>query len=184
MKTIKNLTAILILMMVLISCNQQQSLQQYMVDKRDTGEFISLDIPKSLFKFDSLGLDAEQQSALESVNKVNLLALKYDDSLKALYETEKETINQILKSENYKELARFKWDNINMILTYEGDENAVDEMIIFGSDNTKGFLLLRVLGKNMQPAQMTQLAFALKGVDDSNPAFNNLKGIFNSQNIK
>lgn len=169
----------LLLMVVVAACNRQPSLQKYMVDKRDSGEFISLDIPKSLFKFDSLALDNNQKEALKSVNKVNLLALKYDETRKALYETEKENINQILNTGNYKELARFKWDNINMILTYQGDENAVDEMIIFGSDNAKGFLLLRLLGDDMQPAQMTQLAFAMRGVDDSNPAFESLKGLFN-----
>lgn len=179
MKTFKHITIVMIILVVATACNRKQSLQEYMVEKRDHSEFISFDIPKSLFKFDSLALDSNQKEALKSVNKVNLLALKYDENRRALYETEKENINQILNAGKYKELARFKWDNINMVLTYQGDENAVDEMIIFGSDNTKGFLLLRLLGDDMQPAQMTQLAFAMQGVDDSNPAFEILKGFFN-----
>jgi len=51
-------------------------------------------------------------------------------------------------------------------------------MILFGSDNSKGLVILRLLGKNMQPAQMTQLAMALDGVDEDSAAFGNLKSLF------
>lgn len=178
MKILKYLSLSAVLLLVITACNSSQSLQEYLVEKRDSGEFISIDLPKSLFKFDSLELNNQQQQALASIEKVNVLALKYDETRKDFYQQEKATIQQILKSEQYNELARFKWDKINLVLTYEGNDEAVDEMILFGSDNSKGLVILRLLGKNMQPAQMTQLAMALDGVDEDSAAFGNLKSLF------
>ena len=39
-----------------------------------------------------------------------------------------------------------------------GEDDAIDEVIIFGSDKELGFALVRVLGSNMDPAKMMQLA--------------------------
>ena len=48
-------------------------------------------------------------------------------------------------------------NNINVSVNYLGEEEAIDEVIIFGSENTKGFAIVRVIGDNMNPSDIFKL---------------------------
>ena len=48
---------------------------------------------------------------------------------------------------------------------YIGSEDAIDEVIIFGSDDKKGFALVRILGNDMNPAHLVQLLKAIQKSD-------------------
>jgi hypothetical protein len=53
------------------------------------------------------------------------------------------------------------------VIKYLGDEDAIDEVIIYGSSDDKGFALIRVLGKDMNPAYIIQLMNAIQKSDYS-----------------
>ena len=42
-------------------------------------------------------------------------------------------------------------------LKYLGEEDAIDEVVIFASDDERGFALFRLTGENMNPGQMIRL---------------------------
>ena len=44
-----------------------------------------------------------------------------------------------------------------MTLQYLGEEDAIDEVIVFASDDEKGFAVFRLLGEDMQLDQMMKL---------------------------
>ncbi len=177
LKIIQNILILTVAAATFIGCNSQTSLQEYLIDKRDNDKFINVDLPVSLLKIDSLGLNANQKSALGSLRKVNVLALQIDKGGKDLYSTEKEKIKQILKGEEYHQLVRFGSNQKGASVSYYGDETAVDEVIFFGNDNEKGLILFRVLGDDMNPAHVAQLLSAVQGVDKDNQGFESLMSL-------
>ena len=82
----------------------------------------------------------------------------------------------ILAQERYKELTRIKSNEWNATLKYTGEEDAIDEVIIFASDNTRGFAVFRLLGDNMRPDQMLQL---MKSAERGEMDFSQFNGLFN-----
>ena len=47
-------------------------------------------------------------------------------------------------------------------MKYLGTETQIDEIIIFGSDDTKGFGIIRVLGNDMDPSKILKLVDVVK----------------------
>jgi hypothetical protein len=60
---------------------------------------------------------------------------------------------------------RMKHENINIVINYQGSDDAINEFILFASDNSKGFALARVLGNKMQPEKIMKMAEDFKNID-------------------
>jgi hypothetical protein len=63
------------LSLVCVSCNTEPSLQKYFVDNTEKQEFLALDISPTILNIDK-NLTADQQAALSSFDKMNILAFK------------------------------------------------------------------------------------------------------------
>jgi len=176
MKRIVIYIGALLMLIVSISCGSEASLQKYYIDSQEDKNFISLDVPASVLKLKE-GVAQEDKEALESLKKFNILAFKVDDTNKAQYDTEKQKVKAILKNPKFKELMRAKDKGINFIIKYEGDDELIDEVIVYASDKTKGFALVRVLGDKMDPAKIMKLANNIREVDSD--GFKQLEGLFN-----
>lgn len=149
----------------LASCASQQSLQEYYVDNKENPNFISLDIPASILKMDDVDLTNAQQEAVESLRKFNLLAFKKTGDNVADYKLEKAKVKEILKDEDFIELMKINSSYGKGVIKYLGDDDAIDEVIIYGDSKDKGFALVRVLGKDMNPAHIMQLMQAIQKSD-------------------
>ncbi len=156
----KNIVKILGLASVLLfmSCNNNASLQQYFVDHQGDVDFIAVDVPSSLLDKETVALNAEEKEALESIKKVNFLALPLSEKNKVRYKKESADINKILSSNKYATLMKFGSNGTNAVLKYTGDDDDIDEVIVFATDDKKGLALIRVLGDNMRPEKMAKLA--------------------------
>jgi len=175
MKTIAYLLSIL-LSALLLSCDNNPSLQEYYVDNSENSDFISIDVPASVLNFSEADLSPEQREAYESVKKLNILAFKLKEDNKIAYEAEKVKVKEILDNPKYQELMTFNMKQRRGTIKYLGTDEAIDEVIIFGSDNSKGFALVRVLGNNMRPENMMKLMDAVKKADLNGEEFGKLKG--------
>jgi len=60
---------------------------------------------------------------------------------------------------------KFGSNNKGAVLKYLGEENAINEIIVFASDDEKGFALFRLLGDKMQPGQMIKLMSSIEKGD-------------------
>ena len=181
MKTFFKITGILIILVtLLISCDSNKSLQQYYVDSKENNEFISLDLPSSILQLKNTEVSKEVKETLETIKKVNFLALQLTDDNKDLYAAEKLKVMAILKNPKYKQLMRFNGGKGNVSVNYLGDEDAIDEVVIFGSDNKKGFAIVRVIGNNMNPSNIMKISQNIQLDGDSNQ-LKQLKGLM--QNI-
>ncbi len=168
MKKFLKFSGLVIAVVVLtVACDTNPSLQKYYVDSKENSEFISIDLPSSILQLKDTDVSDDIKSTLETIKKVNFLALQLSETNKELYSSEKEKVKAILKNPKYKQLARLNMGKSNVSVNYIGKEDAIDEVVIFGSDNKKGFAVVRVIGENMNPANILKLTQKLKMDGDS-----------------
>lgn len=161
MKNIVKGLAMVVLVFV-ASCASQPSLQEYYVDNMENPNFIALDIPASILKMEEVELTNVQREAVESLKKFNLLAFKKTSENVAEYKMEKAKVKEILKNEDFVELMKINSQYGKGVIKYLGEDDAIDEVIIYGDSKEQGFALVRVLGKNMNPAHIVQLMQAIQ----------------------
>jgi hypothetical protein len=150
--------------MFLMSCDGQQSLQEYYVDNQGNNEFVAVDVPTSMFA-NSESLTEDQRKTLETVKKINILAISKDEKNMPKIEQEKTKIANILKDEKYQLLMKYGGGDSKMEVYFTGDDEAVDEIIVYGENSTKGMGIARVLGDDMNPSDILQLVRSLQKGD-------------------
>ena len=164
MKIIKSIF-VLSLLLGLAACTSNRSLQEYYVDNADNPNFLSVDLPVSLLNVEKTELTDEQREALETLRKMNILAFKKTTENAAEYKMEKANVKAILGNGKFTELMKVNTSYGKGTVRYLGDEDAIDEVIIYGDSDDKGFMLVRILGKNMNPAKLVQFIQALEKSD-------------------
>lgn len=163
-KTIKKFSLLLFAAMILMACNKQPTVQEYYVEKQGNDNFMVIDLPASLFKVQD-GASEETKKTMATIKKLNVLAFKVDETNAAEFKTELAQVKSILKGDDYNELMRMKHEGINVVINYQGTDDAVDEFLLFASDNEKGFALARVLGTKMQPEKIMKMAKDFQNID-------------------
>ena len=166
---------------LLTSCTKEQSLQQYYIEKQESNNFMSIDIPASIISLKD-DVTPEVKETYESLKKLNLLAFKVNADNTTEFEIEKEKVIQILKGTKFNELIRVKHKNANVIVKYLGKEDAIDEVVVFASDNEKGFVLARVIGDHMEPDKIIKLIDNIDSIDEDNPMFSQFDNIVKEVN--
>lgn len=165
-QSIKNAVVVLFLIATLSSCNQGETLQGYYVANQETPNFISVDIPVSFVNVDHIDLTDEQREAYESIDKLNMLGYSISEANTEEYQAELAKINTILKDERYEELMRGgNAKDGKFIVKYIGDDSLIDELIVFGSSNERGFAIVRILGDDMDPAKILKLGDVINQIE-------------------
>ncbi|MCK0131349.1 DUF4252 domain-containing protein [Flavobacteriaceae bacterium F08102] len=157
---------LLLCAVTLVSCASNLSLQKYYIDNSDNENFITLDIPGNVFALKE-NAPTELSKITTSIHKFNILAFIKKEDNKAQYAIENQKVKAILKNDKYQELIRIKHQGRTVSLKYEGEEDdqTLHEVVLFASDKEKGFALVRILGENMNPADMIQFAKNFDAVD-------------------
>jgi hypothetical protein len=174
---IANIIILVFLFFGISSCDSSKSLQEYIVEKQQDNGFISLDIPASILNLKDENASEESLKAIKSIKKFNFLGMQLNDKNKESYIAEKEAVKDILSNKKFKEIFRVKTGNSEVSVKYLGEENNIDEVVFFGADNEKGLAILRVLGDNMNPAEMVQLLNKIN-IDKESNEFKSLSSIF------
>lgn len=174
MGLIKYIIPFAMAILALVSCNNDLSLQKYLVDKQDDDKFLKIDLATSLLQSENSSFTEEQQEILNTVKKVNVVAYKVNNGNIEEYNTEKEKIAAIMNQDKYKTLIKFGSNSRGATLKYLGEEDAIDEVIVFASDSEKGFAVFRLLGENMRPDQMIKL---MNSIDKGDLDLSKVSGI-------
>jgi len=138
-------------LLALIGCKKEPSLQRYFVDKSEDTRFIEMDLSPSILDIDSKQLTGEEQKALETFKKLNVLMYKAKPG-DTVYEHEKNQVKEILKNPDYQQLMKFGRGQDGASVSFVGDENHIQEFILFANRKENGFAVVRVLGDDMSPA--------------------------------
>ena len=73
---------------------------------------------------------------------------------------------------------RMKHEGVNVMIKFQGSDEAIDEFILFAADQEKGFALARVLGDKMEPAKIMKMMNDIKNVDAEGTALTQLEDMF------
>jgi hypothetical protein len=152
----------LLVLLTLVSCNSEPSLQKYFVENTEKKDFISLDVSPDILNVDKAKLSAEQTEALNSFDKMNILAFKANDKNQVQFETERTKIKEILKNPKYQELMKVGSGKDGASVSFIGTDENIEEFVIFANRKENGFAVVRVLGKNMNPNNIMTLMTVLK----------------------
>jgi len=177
----KKAVIILSVLAIFVSCNQQKTIQTYIVEKQDKPGFMSVDLPMSLIQLNSDKVPLDVKDGYESIKKVNVLGLPYLNNNEA-YEIEKKAISLILNNSTlYKNLMKMDMDGMSVSIYYNGDANDINEVIVFGYSKKIGVGVARVIGNHMNPTKITQMAEYLK-IDPNQLNLQQFKQALNSIN--
>ncbi|KAF2514306.1 DUF4252 domain-containing protein [Flavobacterium foetidum] len=156
------LTSALCFLLTLVSCNSEPSLQKYFVENSEKKDFIALDISPDILNIEKTKLSAEQNEALNSFDKMNILAFKADQNNQTQFETERAKVKAILKDPKYQELMKFGSGKDGASVSYIGSDDNIKEFVIFANRKENGFAVVRVLGNNMNPNNIMTLMSVLQ----------------------
>jgi len=148
--------------LVLASCNSEPTLQKYFVENTENKNFIAVDVSPSILNIDPKKLSADQKLALESFDKMNILAFRINDKNQAQFAVEKAKVDAILKSEKYQQLMKFNSGKEGASVSFVGDDEHIDEFILYANKKETGFAIVRILGKDMNPTGILSMLSILK----------------------
>ncbi len=183
-KIFSKFTLVLIIAFTVVSCNSKQSLQKFFVDNQNNDNFIVLDVPSSTLLNLSSEMTEEDKKTVESFRKINVLALQNEkDKNKDLYATSKSTLKSIFKDDKkYIPLIQSNSKYGSFDVYYEGTDDAIDEVIVFGYAEDKGLLVARVIGDHMDIGKISKVVNKIK---PNKEGFSSLTSLFgNSFNTK
>lgn len=174
MTLIKKLS-ILAIILIVAACQNEKSIQEFYVENQEDADYMALDVPTSMFaNLDSM--DAEKRKTMESIKKINVLALRADQHPEK-FKKEKAELDEIFTNEKYQLLMKYGGGNRKAALYFTGKDDAIDELIVYGYDESKGLGVARVLGDDMNPAEIMEMMKSLKKEDIDAGGFEGIIGM-------
>jgi hypothetical protein len=87
---------------------------------------------------------------------------KLNDKNQTDFSTERQEVNLILKNEKYQQLMKFGSGKEGASISYVGEDNHINEFILYGNKKDAGFAIVRILGKDMNPNNIMTLISIMK----------------------
>ena len=160
MKAVYNIA--MVLSLFLISCTSEPTLQKYFVENTENKNFIALDVSPSILNVNKAKLSVKQNEALQSFDKMNVLAFKLNETNKAQFDIERAKVNLILKDKKYQQLMKFGSGKEGASVSYVGTDEHIEEFVLFANKKETGFAVVRILGKDMNPNNIVTMLSVLK----------------------
>ena len=156
-------------LLLILGCSQEPSLQTYFVAHQEASGFMSVDIPMSFLNPDEIELTDVQKEAVDSIDKLNMLAYSLKDGTETEFNSELDNIKTILKAEKYNDLMRGgNPADGKLYIKYIGEDSEIDELIVFGFSSANGFAIIRVLGDDMELSKIMKLESVIDQFDTEN----------------
>lgn len=159
------------------SCQNEPTLQKYFVEKTESIDFLTVDVSPNILNIQPDALTIEQQNALKTFKKMNVLAFKINDQNKSKFDDELTKVKEILKDEKYQQLMKFGAGKDGAAVYFVGENDAIEEFVLYGSQAENGFAVVRILGDKMNPENFMTLLEALKKSDIDMEQLKPLEGI-------
>ncbi|MFC6878035.1 DUF4252 domain-containing protein [Flavobacterium myungsuense] len=151
--------------LILLSCNSEPSLQKYFVENTENKNFIALDVSPSILNIDKTKLSAEQNQALQSFDKMNILAFKLNATNQAQFEIERAKVDTILKDVKYQQLMKFGSGKEGASVCFVGSDDHIEEFVLFANKKENGFAVIRILGRDMNPTNIMTMMSVLQSAN-------------------
>jgi len=179
MKKVTTLIIAFVVSFSFTSC-QEQTLQDYLVASQEKQGFVTFDVPGGIFQIESDEISEASRNTLKTIKKINIVGLLTKDSTADAIASEKEQLDKIFQKSEYKRLMRFTEKKMKVNLYYTGDQDAIDEVIVYGYGAEVGVGIARVLGEDMSISDIMAVMKDVK-LDPSNLNLNQLSAIFSTK---
>ena len=146
-----------ILALALVGCSASPSIQEYYVSKTEDPSFLVIDIPTSILDIDSNTLSLEEQEALSSFQKLNVLLFRKTTANAEKFPEELAIVRSIIDAKTFEPLFVMSDRQYSGKLVLEGTVEHPDEIVFFGAADD-GFVLARLIGSDMQVDKAMLLA--------------------------
>ena len=150
---------------VLLACQSEPTLQKYFIEQTNDKDFVTLDISPSILNIDNSKLSLEQKEAFKSFDRMNILAFKATDSNTAAFEAERAKVDKILKDPKYQQLIKVGSGKEGASVSFVGDDEHIDEFVVFANKKENGFAVVRILGDDMNPTSILTMVTALQNAN-------------------
>lgn len=161
----KKLFVIVVSGILLWSCETKPTLQKYFVKNTESSNFVSVDLAPSIINTEKVTLTTAEKEALQSFEKMNILAFKTDSNDVANYDKEIKEVKSLLKDETYQQLMKVGSGNDGAAVYFIGEDEHIDEFVLLASKKENGFAVVRVLGNDMNPTHILNMLSLLKKSD-------------------
>ncbi len=166
-----------ITVLAFVGCSTTPSIQEYYASKTEDPNFLVIDIPTSILGIDSSSLSEEEQEALNSFQKLNVLLFRKTDKNATQLPSELKMVRAIIDGKNFDPLLIMSDRQYSGKLVLEGSVERPDEIVFYGSGD-EGFVLARLIGRNMQVEKAMLLANAIQRGNGLENAAKALGGFF------
>lgn len=140
-----------------LSCSNKPTLQKYFVENTENKDFIAIDVSPSILNLEKVALSESEEKALKTFDKMNIIAFKKDSLNEVKFKDEVTKVKSILKGEEYQQLIKFGSSNQGAAVYFVGEDDNIDEFVVYGNNATSGFAVVRILGDNMNPNDVMTL---------------------------
>lgn len=145
------------LVIVVVGCKNEPTLQKYFVEKSENKDFTVLDVTPNILNLEKTKLSSNEKEALESFDKVNILTFKADDKNQIQFEAEKKKILSILKDKKYESLIKVSMGKDGAEFKCVGEGEHIDEFILYGNRAENGLAVIRITGDDMNPTTVLEM---------------------------
>jgi hypothetical protein len=154
----KNAVLLFFSILLLTSCNNKPTLQKYFVENTESKDFINIDLGSDIINTKKMTLTVSDKEALNSFDKMNILAFKKDSTNKFDYNVELDKVKTILKdTTSYNELIKFGSGNSEAYIYFVGKDEHINEFVVFANNKENGFAVVRILGNDMNPTNILNI---------------------------
>ena len=157
---------ILSLLLIFASACKTDPLEDYFVQATESPDFFVVNIPANVVTFDESKLDAETLKDIHSIKKMNVLVYK-NDFEPAKKQAEFEKASKVIKSKDYKMLTKINNKGYEVVFSYQGEPEGIDEIIFLGKDKDYNFLIGMLKGDDVNVNSFFKAAEHIKKIDES-----------------
>jgi phage repressor protein C with HTH and peptisase S24 domain len=143
------------------------------VKNTESADFVSIDLAPSIINTGKIKLTNEEKAAIQSFDKMNILAFKSDSTQLEKYNKEISEVKSILKDDSYQQLMKAGSGSDGAAIYFVGnDDEHIEEFVVLAGKKENGFAVVRVLGNDMNPTHIMNM---LKLLQKSNVDLEQLK---------
>ncbi|PID67933.1 MAG: hypothetical protein CR968_04170 [Flavobacteriia bacterium] len=153
----KQLSIILLAVLLVTACNTKESLQHFMVKQEEQEDVFTFDLSNNFLQLNEEFQTPDNQKILSTIKKINLMAFRLKEGNEEKYTKDVATLRSLLSEEKYSPLMTFGKGSRGVKVYAIGDEDTLDELIVLGNDHETGWLIVRILGDDMQPEKIMSL---------------------------
>ena len=133
------------------------------VEKAIVKSVLVSDYRESGLKDNKVALSETEKAALESFEKMNILAFRADSTDISGYDKEIKEVKAILKDESYQQLMKAGSGNDGAAIYFVGnDDEHIEEFVVLAGKKENGFAVVRVLGNDMNPTHIMNMLSLLQ----------------------